>query len=51
MEEPKKVLIVDDHILFREGLASLIGGQPDFIVVGEAGSVTKTVELLSLIHI
>lgn len=46
MEEPKKILIVDDHILFREGLASLIGGQPDFTVVGEAGSVTKTVELV-----
>ena len=46
MEEPKRILIVDDHILFREGLASLIDGQPDFTVVGEAGSVTKTVELV-----
>jgi DNA-binding NarL/FixJ family response regulator len=41
MEEPKKILIVDDHILFREGLASLIGNQPDFTVVGEAGSVRE----------
>jgi len=46
MEEPKKILIVDDHILFREGLASLIDGQPDFTVIGEAGSVAKTVELV-----
>ena len=46
MEEPKRILIVDDHILFREGLASLIDGQPDFTVVGEAGSVTKTIELV-----
>jgi DNA-binding NarL/FixJ family response regulator len=49
MEEPKKILIVDDHILFREGLASLIDNQPDFTVVGEAGSVAKTVELVRAI--
>lgn len=30
------VLLVDDHALFREGLAGIIGSQPDMQVVGEA---------------
>jgi len=31
-----RVLLVDDHALFREGLASIIASQTDFEVVGEA---------------
>lgn len=31
-----RVLLADDHHLFREGLANLLDGQPDFEVVGEA---------------
>jgi two-component system nitrate/nitrite response regulator NarL len=31
-----RVLLVDDHTLFRQGLASLLGSQRDFEVVGEA---------------
>lgn len=34
-----KILVVDDHVLFREGLISLLQAQPDFCVVGEAGTV------------
>ncbi len=30
------VLLVDDHELFREGLANIIDAQPDFEVLGEA---------------
>lgn len=32
-----RVLLVDDHRLFREGLANILNSQPDFEVVGEAG--------------
>lgn len=39
-----QVLIVDDHILFREGLAGLLRSQPDMVVVGECGSVHEAVE-------
>jgi len=31
-----RVLLADDHQLFREGLANILNAQPDFEVVGEA---------------
>lgn len=44
-----RVLLVDDHALFREGLGMIISNQPDMKVVGEAGdgleAVIKAVEL------
>ena len=40
----QKILIIDDHILFREGLISLFRSTPDFDVVDEAGSVDEGVE-------
>jgi two-component system NarL family response regulator len=42
----KSVVIIDDHILFREGLASLLNSQLDFCVVGEAGTVRKAYKKL-----
>ena len=41
-----RVVIVDDHILFREGLASLLRAQEGIEVIGEAGSVSEAVALL-----
>lgn len=32
-----RILIADDHDLFRDGLVSVLRSQPDFEVVGEAG--------------
>ena len=32
-----RILLADDHELFREGLAGLINSQPDMEVVGQAG--------------
>jgi len=34
---PIRVLVVDDHTLFRRGLTALLAGDPRFTVVGEAG--------------
>jgi two-component system nitrate/nitrite response regulator NarL len=34
---PLRILLVDDHVLFRKGVASLLDSQPEFTVVGEAG--------------
>jgi DNA-binding NarL/FixJ family response regulator len=32
-----KLLIVDDHLVVREGLKGMLASQPDFSIVGEAG--------------
>jgi DNA-binding NarL/FixJ family response regulator len=40
-----RVLLVDDHLLFRQGLVSLLKAQPDFDIVGEAGSVREAIQL------
>ena len=42
-----KIFIVDDHVLFREGLASIIRSERDIEVVGMAGSVREAVEMSS----
>ncbi len=39
-----KILIVDDHVLFREGLISVLRSHPEHEVVGEAGSVREAIE-------
>lgn len=36
-----KILLVDDHILFRQGLYSLLDSQPDMMVVGQASSAAE----------
>lgn len=40
-----KILIVDDHVLFRDGVISLFNSRPDFEVVGSAESVHEAIEL------
>src|SRR5580692_8491139 len=38
------VLLVDDHALFREGIAALIAGQSDMTIIGEACNGREAVE-------
>jgi len=38
-----RILLVDDHVLFREGLVSILKNQPDFDIVGEAGLVSEAI--------
>jgi len=43
--QPMRILVVDDHVLFREGLVSLLDPQPDVTVVGQAGTVREAISL------
>jgi DNA-binding NarL/FixJ family response regulator len=43
-EEPIKVLIVDDHALFRRGLQMVLEGEADIDVVGEASDGDEAVQ-------
>ncbi len=40
-----RVVIVDDHALFREGLATILEAQPDIEVAGQGGSAQEAVTL------
>lgn len=42
---PLRVLLVDDHTLFRSGLKALLQRQGDFEIVGEAGDGLEGVKL------
>ena len=41
-----RILLVDDHALFRDGLARLINDQPDMTVVGQAADGLEAVQLV-----
>lgn len=43
---PRRVLLVDDHPLFRAGLRAILAGRPGFEVVGEAGGVAEAARLI-----
>jgi two-component system NarL family response regulator len=43
-EDPIRVLVVDDHALFRRGLQMVLEQEPDIDVVGEAGDGAEAVE-------
>jgi len=42
--DPLRILIADDHPLFRKGMRALLGAVPDFAVVGEATAGSEVVE-------
>lgn len=41
-----KVVVVDDHVLFREGLVAIIRSEPSIDVIGQAGTVKEAVSLV-----
>lgn len=46
-----KVLLVDDHPLFRTGLAVVLTREPDLEVIGEAGNASEALELARRLEI
>jgi len=42
-----RILVVDDHPAIRHGVRTVVTGQPDIIVCGEASNTTEAVQLAS----
>jgi DNA-binding NarL/FixJ family response regulator len=45
MNEKIRVVVVDDHPLFREGVANIIGNEADLEVVGQGASADEAIKL------
>ena len=43
----KRILILDDHPMMREGLAQLIGNEADLSVCGEAENANEAIEKIN----
>lgn len=50
MPKPIRVLISDDHLLFRLGLKSLLSGEPGISIAGEAATGLQTIEQCRLLR-
>ena len=40
---PIWLVLVDDHVVLRTGLRALLEKEPDFVVVGEAGTGSEAI--------
>jgi len=47
MQQPIRIIIADDHLLFRQGLRSLLKSEPEVVIVGETDSAADLPALLS----
>jgi DNA-binding NarL/FixJ family response regulator len=47
---PIRILAVDDHPLFREGIAAILEGQPDMWLVGEASDGREAIQQFRAHH-
>lgn len=47
MSDKIRIVIVDDHPLFREGVASILGNEPDFEVTGQGASAGEALQLVT----
>jgi DNA-binding NarL/FixJ family response regulator len=48
--EPRRILIVDDHPLVRDGLVQILQKEADLTVCGEAGDAAEALEQLAQTH-
>src|SRR6266481_8113359 len=47
---PIRILAVDDHPLFRNGIAALLASQPDMSLVGEASNGREAIQQFRVHH-
>lgn len=45
--KPIRLLLLDDHVLFRESLSRLLASEPDFAMVGHCGTAAEALDLLA----
>jgi len=50
MSNTIRILLADDHPLFREGVAHSLSVEPDFEVIAQASSGEEAVELVNKLH-
>ncbi|PVX30335.1 response regulator [Sphingomonas pokkalii] len=47
---PIRILLVDDHVLLREGVRAVVGTQPDMEIVGEAAGGAEAIAEYARLH-
>jgi len=51
MSSKTQILLIDDHALVREAIASMLSAQPDFEVAGEVATIEDALEVVKTKHI
>lgn len=51
MNNPVRILLIDDHTLFRESLVRLLEAESDFQVVGHCAAIAEALRLLRMITV
>jgi DNA-binding NarL/FixJ family response regulator len=46
--EPIRLLLLDDHVLFRESLARLLASEPDFVVAAHCAAAAEALAILEV---
>jgi len=46
-----RIVIVDDHALFRESVSRLLNAEPDFEVVADCATIEEALEVISASHV
>lgn len=46
MPNSVRILLIDDHVLVREGIARMLAAQPDLHVAGQAGTIEEAIGII-----